>query len=590
MKLNKFNKLLKEEYENTFKDVDIKIENKKRSIHKILIPVYSFVALILIALLAIGIDVVSVNNYNSGVDKFVSDYNEGLQSLSSDELLNVKTKSNFDNIIKKYNLEKKTAFINSFNSSNKGSLDISQGFPTTIPGAIMTTPSSGAPSTMSPGVSDSSSINTNTQYDDVDEADIAKCDGKYIYYCYNGVLVVYDLLGSLIGRYNTLGKIISMYVYNENIVLFYSKDLKRYVEIFNIDNDLSKAYSKEINYYDSRLHNNELFICQKIQIESEEIDYCNLYYDGYTLPSMLYEIIKINLDNLDIKSISISGNYDSYLHVTNNYISLASTNRCFNSIERYTVISVFDTDLKPVGVLKAKGYIYSQFALNEKNDVFYVVTTDTSAENCKWNQISIFDLKTLDRVGYLNEGIGLSRHTVRSVRYSGDSCFIVTYENQDPLYEIDLTDITNPKIVESLEAPGYSAYLHEFTINDTNYLLGVGYTDFNSNIKISVYKTSDNNVQIGEDYLLSHTDFYGCKIDYKAYFFYNDSNYLYFGLGSNSYESKYQILKIDVNYDSETEDVCSLYKSIEISTNTRCFYIDGNIYIPQLDGLIITAL
>ena len=117
MKLNKFNKLLKEEYENTFKDVDIKIENKKRSIHKILIPVYSFVALILIALLAIGIDVVSVNNYNSGVDKFVSDYNEGLQSLSSDELLNVKTKSNFDNIIKKYNLEKKTAFINSFNSS-----------------------------------------------------------------------------------------------------------------------------------------------------------------------------------------------------------------------------------------------------------------------------------------------------------------------------------------------------------------------------------------------------------------------------------------------------------------------------------------
>ena len=66
--------------------------------------------------------------------------------------------------------------------------------------------------------------------------------------------------------------------------------------------------------------------------------------------------------------------------------------------------------------------------------------------------------------------------------------------------------------------------------------------------------------------------------------------YLYFGIGSNSGEDKYTILRINVNADLEVEQVCDEYKVIEIESNTRCFYIDGNIYLPQLDKLIIEEL
>jgi hypothetical protein len=50
--------------------------------------------------------------------------------------------------------------------------------------------------------------------------------------------------------------------------------------------------------------------------------------------------------------------------------------------------------------------------------------------------------------------------TIHSVRFMGDVGYVVTFEQKDPLYTIDLADPADPDVTGELEILGYSAYLH----------------------------------------------------------------------------------------------------------------------------------
>jgi len=67
---------------------------------------------------------------------------------------------------------------------------------------------------------------------------------------------------------------------------------------------------------------------------------------------------------------------------------------------------------------------------------------------------------------------GLGRdETIRSVRFAGPVGYVVTFRQTDPLYSLDLSDPTRPRVTGELKIPGYSAYLHP--IGD-GLILGVG--------------------------------------------------------------------------------------------------------------------
>jgi uncharacterized secreted protein with C-terminal beta-propeller domain len=53
----------------------------------------------------------------------------------------------------------------------------------------------------------------------------------------------------------------------------------------------------------------------------------------------------------------------------------------------------------------------------------------------------------------------------------GDSGYVVTYKQVDPLYTIGLHDPAHPQLLGQLDLPGYSSYLHPIT---DNLLLGIG--------------------------------------------------------------------------------------------------------------------
>ena len=75
-------------------------------------------------------------------------------------------------------------------------------------------------------------------------------------------------------------------------------------------------------------------------------------------------------------------------------------------------------------------------------------------------------LQEVGRVGGLGSG-----ETIQSVRFLGTVGYVVTFAQTDPLYTIDLTDATKPRVAGELKILGYSAYLHP--VGD-GMLLGVG--------------------------------------------------------------------------------------------------------------------
>lgn len=115
-----------------------------------------------------------------------------------------------------------------------------------------------------------------------------------------------------------------------------------------------------------------------------------------------------------------------------------------------------------------RGNVRDTFAINEKDNKLRVLTTDTSGsewENCLF--LLDENLKVTGKLNHIAVG-----ETVYAARYLGDMAYFITYRNTDPLFAADLSDEKNPKLVGELEITGFSEYLH-FWSEDK--LLGLGY-------------------------------------------------------------------------------------------------------------------
>jgi hypothetical protein len=124
---------------------------------------------------------------------------------------------------------------------------------------------------------------------------------------------------------------------------------------------------------------------------------------------------------------------------------------------------------------RVDGWLLNQFALDEHDGRLRVATTTGSPwgwdEDLSESHVSVLEpddgaLAEVGSVSGLGEG-----ETIHSVRFMGDTGYVVTYQETDPLYTIDLSDPTAPQTKGELKILGYSAYLHP--VGD-GWLLGVG--------------------------------------------------------------------------------------------------------------------
>jgi Beta propeller domain len=139
------------------------------------------------------------------------------------------------------------------------------------------------------------------------------------------------------------------------------------------------------------------------------------------------------------------------------------------------------------------GEIRDQFSLSEYDGYLRVVTTSGEP----WNQTSESQVRVLQENGTELVEVGSvgdigNGEAVQSVRFAGPVGYVVTFQQVDPFYTIDLADPAHPTIAGELKIPGFSSYLHP--IGD-GLVLGVGSaaTEQGSvtGAKVSLFDVSD---------------------------------------------------------------------------------------------------
>jgi uncharacterized secreted protein with C-terminal beta-propeller domain len=121
----------------------------------------------------------------------------------------------------------------------------------------------------------------------------------------------------------------------------------------------------------------------------------------------------------------------------------------------------------------AKGRVLNQFAMSEHNGFLRLATTTGHLPDPDvHNTLIVLEPKDkkLVQVGILDQIA--PTEDIRSVRFSGDLGFVVTFKKTDPLFVIDLSDPTAPAIKGELKIPGFSTYMH---FMDKEHILSIGY-------------------------------------------------------------------------------------------------------------------
>jgi len=148
----------------------------------------------------------------------------------------------------------------------------------------------------------------------------------------------------------------------------------------------------------------------------------------------------------------------------------------FNNYKQRSMIYKFsfDDELSYRAVGSVYGTALNQFSLSEHRDILRLVTTEGFSWSGQGTTNRLYTLKEnqgkMDIEGILS-GLGKENERIKSVRFKGDSAYLVTFQTTDPLYTIDLSDPKQPKKIGELEVNGYSAYLHPV---GEGMLLGIG--------------------------------------------------------------------------------------------------------------------
>lgn len=452
---------------------------------------------------------------------------------------------------------------------------------------------------------------TNTQVENVDEADIIKNDGRYIYFLSSGIyngkttVSIVDAKDMKVaskleinedGYYHSIQE---MYVYGDRLVLVateheldkqaeeeskvtadyyygvyasYSRSSKVVSFVYDITDRENPAFVRKVSqdgmrYISSRMIDGVLYNLSSYTVRGESEDEvkanavpevngehiacdCIYVYDYDSKSYVVLSAYDTKLNDGEVNSLSILGSGDN-VYCSQDAFYVARANYDYENGEgAYSDIYAFSLDgtriaYKASGTVK--GSFLNQFSFDEYEGNLRVATTYYSYKH-DVDVSSIYVLnKNLELIGAL-EDIAYDEQ-VKSVRFMGDTGYIVTFRNTDPLFTLDLSDPTAPKTVGEVKLPGFSSYLHP--VGD-GLVVGLGYdgdeenADFNS-LKVSLFDVSDlKNPKEVDTFVLKNVTS-AALYNHKAFIYYPEKNLI--GFPVEHYDDtavfSYKLLKIE---------------------------------------------
>ncbi len=381
---------------------------------------------------------------------------------------------------------------------------------------------------------------TNEQVEGVNEGDILKTDGKYIYTVqskqkYNSAAEYYIHIRKIqedggLMKVSSIAiendRPIEMYVDNNRLILLSSNGTgyktqnthqNTSVRIYDISD---RSVPKTINHFyqqgemlSSRYIDENLYVVSNYHSATQPVkDDLFSYVPCITYPS------KGQVKMVASNDICVMENPTSVSYVVASSVSTRTEDAAVNtkavlgsggiiycSTESLYVLGTSYSTSEQTEILKfalnsgkiryitkqtVSGRTLNQFSADEYNGFFRIATTGFDTQTGQTaNNVYLLD-SNLKQVGAIT---GLAKgENIYSVRFVGDTGYVVTFRQTDPLFVLDLKDPKQPAVVGKLKIPGFSSYLHPFK---DNLLIGIGANTTSGGqrigFKMSLFDVSD---------------------------------------------------------------------------------------------------
>lgn len=386
---------------------------------------------------------------------------------------------------------------------------------------------------------------TNIQVEGVDEADLVKTDGRYIYLAIRDSIVIVQAYPPLEAKIDSIiplngsagdilinGDKLAALIFPEETVLlqigmkplpriFYEPSVK--IKIFDISNRSLPKFERDIefdgSYVASRMIGDYIYLISNmpvfsnttyvklpeiktsgltVAIPASSIYYVNSTDHAYNYVNIFAVDIKDSRKPITHETILAGAANDIYVSKNSIYVTIPKF-KPNSSWSEETVILKFEIDDGKIrftadGVVS--GWLLNQFSMDENEGYLRIATTIGN----QWfrtglkNNVYVLDsnLKIVGRLEDLAPG-----EEIYSARFMGSRCYLVTFKKVDPLFVIDVSDPSNLAVLGKLKIPGYSDYLHPY---DETHLIGLGKEAVGSEsgdfawyqgVKISLFDVSD---------------------------------------------------------------------------------------------------
>lgn len=209
----------------------------------------------------------------------------------------------------------------------------------------------------------------------------------------------------------------------------------------------------------------------------------------------------------------VSGAADFYMSSANLFIC----NNNWDDGKSSTEILRFaceDGEITAGVMCELPGYLNDTFSLDEYQGYLRVLLTEDSDGESNSLYILDADMQVTGAIRDLADG-----ETIRSARFVGTMAYFVTFRQTDPLFCADLSNPDNPQILSELKLTGFSSYLHPY---GDHLLLGVGYeaeeeTGIQTGVKLSMFDISDpSQVEELDKYVIKGASYLPSDYNYKA--------------------------------------------------------------------------
>jgi len=407
---------------------------------------------------------------------------------------------------------------------------------------------SGEGSSLAPSDLDFST--TNIQVAGVDEADIVKTDGEYIYLVSGNRTIIVEAYppeqGQVLSEIELEGTVVGIFVNGDRLVVFEQEtpyypyydydmpavreesavseyDIMPYIsprvliKVYDISDkenpQLQRELSADGQYVSSRMIGDYVYMVINEPVYEEddgvnlptiysegtekEIPATDIYYSGVADYYYMYTtIIAINTQDdgqePTYETILLGASSNLYVSMDNIYLTFPVWGGYVGDSERTAIhrIHIQGSVMNYTASGEVPGMVLNQFSMDEYGGHFRVATT--TRDETSRNNVYVLNM-SLNVTGSLEDLA--PGETIYSARFMGERGYLVTFKQVDPLFVIDLKNPYDPEVLGYLKVTGYSDYLHPY---DENHIIGIGKetTDagefaWYQGVKISLFDVTD---------------------------------------------------------------------------------------------------